>query len=207
MVMVMVKPLTPTVEVPEIPRAVNVRLPASSSALVVVDMQNDFAHPEGVLFCPDAPKTVPLILGLLEQARSVGARVVFTQDWHTDEDPEFRLWGEHAKAGTWGAEVVAPLRPLSGETTIHKLGYDPFYGTSLDHLLRSWRVEHLVITGTVANICVLHAAGAAAIRGYQVVLPEDAVSALNTFDMLSTLRQVSFTYGGKVGTAKGIVFV
>ncbi|MER3557553.1 MAG: isochorismatase, partial [Thermus sp.] len=149
-------------ELPEIPKESKVELPARETALVVVDMQNDFTHPEGALFVPDAPKTIPIIRRLLEEARTRGARVIFTQDWHREDDPEFRIWPVHAVAGTWGAEIVEELKPQKGELVIQKVRYDAFYGTPLDHYLHLFGVKHLVVTGTVANICVLHTAGSAA---------------------------------------------
>ncbi len=193
-----------TVEVPEIPRQDRVELPATETALVVVDMQNDFAHPEGALFVPDAAKTIPVIGSLLERFREKGAPVFFTQDWHEEDDPEFRIWPRHAVAGSWGAEIVAELAPRPGERVIKKLRYDGFYGTPLEHLLRLAGVRRLVVTGTVANICVLHTAGSAALRWFEVVLPEDATSALTPFDLAAALRQVTFLYQGKVTTAAGV---
>ncbi|GEM90108.1 cysteine hydrolase family protein [Oceanithermus desulfurans] len=195
-----------TVDVPEVPREEEVRLPAAETALIVVDMQNDFAHPDGALFVPDAEASIPRIRALLDKARAAGARVVFTQDWHAEDDPEFRIWPRHAVAGTWGAEIVRELTPLPDETRIQKLRYDAFYGTPLEHLLRLWGVKHVVVVGTVANICVLHTAGSAALRWFEVVLPEDGTSALAPFDLAAALRQVSFLYQGKVTTVEGVKF-
>jgi len=193
-----------TVEVPEIPRTERVELAASETALVVVDMQNDFAHPDGALFVPDAEKTIPTIRQLLERFREKGAPIFFTQDWHDEDDPEFKIWPRHAVAGTWGAEIVAELAPRPGEKVVRKLRYDGFYGTPLEHLLRLAGVRTLVLVGTVANICVLHTAGSAALRWFEVVLPEDGTSALTPFDLVAALRQVTFLYQGKVTTAEGV---
>ena len=195
------------IELPELRRAGPLELPASDTALLVVDMQNDFVHPEGSLFVPTAPETIPAIKSLLEKARGAGARVIFTQDWHDEDDPEFAIWPRHAVAGSWGAEVVAELAPLPNETRIHKLRYDAFYGTPLEHLLRTWGVERLVVVGTVANICVLHSAGSAALRWFEVVVPEDGVSALTPFDLQAALRQIDFLYQGKITNVAGISFV
>ena len=191
-------------EVPEIPRTERVELVAGETALVVVDMQNDFAHPDGALFVPDAEKTIPTIRGLLDRFREKGAPVFFTQDWHDEDDPEFRIWPRHAVAGTWGAEIVAELAPRPGEKVVKKLRYDGFYGTPLEHLLRLAGVKTLVLVGTVANICVLHTAGSAALRWFEVVLPEDGTSALTPFDLQAALRQVAFLYQGRVTTAEGV---
>jgi nicotinamidase-related amidase len=196
----------PRIELPEIPREEEVHLPASVSALIVVDMQNDFAHPDGALYAESAPAAIPEISLLLSRAWEKGVPVVFTQDWHGEDDPEFAIWGEHAKAGSWGAEIVDGLQPRPKDTRIRKLRYDAFYGTSLDHLLRIWGTKHLVITGTVANICVLHTAGSAALRYFEVIVAEDAVAALTPFDKASALRQTTFLYRGRVAPAAGIHF-
>lgn len=195
------------VEVPEIPKQAEVVLPATETALIVVDMQNDFVEPEGALFVPEAPKTLPAIRRLLEKAREAGVKVVYTQDWHPENDPEFDIWPRHVVQGTWGAQIVDELKPLPGETVLQKARYDGFYGTQLDHLLRLWGIKNVVVVGTVANICVLHTAGSAALRWYNVVLPEDGTSALTPFDLKSALRQVSFLYQGKITTVDGVKFV
>lgn len=195
-------------QVPEIPRATKLELPAKETAVIVVDMQNDFAHPQGTLFVPDAPATIPPIRDLVDRARQAGSRIVYTQDWHHDEDLEFRIWPKHAVRETWGSQIVEELSPQPGDLVIRKERYDAFYGTPLDHHLHLWGIRHLVVTGTVANICVLHTAGSAALRWYHVVIPEDCTSALTPFDKESTMRQVTFLYQGTVvPSGKDIVFV
>lgn len=195
------------VDVPDIPRAERVALPSCTTALLVVDMQNDFAHPDGVLFGEDARRAIPVIAELIERARAAGVPVFFTQDWHEADDPEFAIWGEHARADTWGARIVDELSPKPGDLHIRKLRYDAFYGTSLDHRLRQRGILHVVVVGTVANICVLHTAGSAALRFYNVVVAEDGVAALTPFDKASALRQVTFLYQGRVTQGRGLSFV
>lgn len=167
-------------------------------------MQNDFVSPGGNLVVPDAAATVPVIGGLLRAARAAGMRVVYTQDTHRDGDPEWRIWPEHAREGSWGWEIVAELTPQPQDTVIPKLRYDGFYGTPLDHLLRLWQVTTLLICGTVANICVHYTAASAALRWYQVVIPRDAVSALDSLDLEASLRQTAFLFAGRVTTAAAI---
>ncbi len=175
------------------------------SALIVIDMQNDFVDDEGSLQVPDAAETIPAIADLLARARGVGMRVVFTQDTHREGDPEWRIWPDHAQEGSWGWEIVGALAPRPDETVIRKLRYDAFYGTPLDHLLRVWGVTTLVICGTVANICVHYTAASAALRWYDVVIPRDAISALDRFDLEFSLRQTAFLFAGQVTTAAGIL--
>jgi nicotinamidase-related amidase len=192
--------------VPEIPVHERVALDPATTALVVVDMQNDFVTSGGTLVVPDAAATVPVIAGLLERARAAGVPVVFTQDTHRDGDPEFAIWPAHAREGTWGWEIVEALAPRPGETVLRKPRYDAFYSTPLDHLLRVWGVRTLALCGTVANICVHYTAASAALRWYDVVVARDAVSALDPFDLAASLRQTAFLFAGRVTTAGGIAF-
>ena len=192
------------VEVPAYELQDEVRVDPTRAALVVVDMQNDFVTEGGSLVVPDAESTIPAIGTLLELARAYGMRVVFTQDTHRDGDPEWRIWPEHAREESWGWQIVEALAPREDETVIRKVRYDAFYGTSLDHLLRLWGVSTLVICGTVANICVHYTAASAALRWYDVVIPRDAVSALDPFDLESSLRQTAFLFAGRITTAAGV---
>jgi len=196
------------VEIPEIPRTERVELPADRTALLVVDMQNDFVHEKGALRVPAAAATVGPIRELLTRARERGVQVLFTQDWHSPDDEEFRIWPAHCLVGTWGAEIIAELAPRANEARVKKTTYDPFFRTELEELLRESGIKNLVVVGTVANICVLHAAGSAALRGFRVVVPKDGVSALTEFDLLAAFRQITFLYRGLVlPSSAGIVFV
>jgi nicotinamidase-related amidase len=190
--------------VPEVPRTARVELDPSSTALIVVDMQNDFVSDGGTLQVPGAAATIPAIARLLELARGSAMPVVFTQDTHREGDPEWRIWPEHTREGTWGWEIVEPLAPLAEEIVLRKPRYDAFYGTPLDHLLRQWGVTTTVICGTVANICVQFTAASAALRWYDVVLVEDAISALDPFDAAATLRQTTAVFAGRVTTVHGL---
>jgi nicotinamidase-related amidase len=181
-----------------------VRVDPARTALIVVDMQNDFVSEGGTLRVPDAEATIPAIGALLTLARSSGMRVVFSQDTHRDGDPEWKIWPEHAREGTWGWEIVEALAPLPEETVLRKVRYDAFYGTPLDHLLRLWAVDTLVLCGTVANICVHYTAASAALRWYDVIVVKDAVSALEQIDMEASLRQTAFLFAGRITTAAGL---
>jgi nicotinamidase-related amidase len=193
-----------SVEVPEYEIHDEVRVDPVRTALIVVDMQNDFVKEGGSLVVPDAEATIPNIKALLDLARESGIRVVFTQDTHSDGDPEWEIWPEHVREGSWGWEIVDELKPLEDELVIRKVRYDAFYGTHLDHFLRFWGVGNLIICGTVANICVHYTAASAALRWYDVVIPRDATSALDPFDLEASLRQTSFLFTGKITSSEAI---
>jgi nicotinamidase-related amidase len=176
------------------------------TALVVIDMQNDFVQRGGSLLVPDAEATIPAIRRLLELARLNRMRVVYSQDTHREGDPEWRIWPDHAREGIWAWEMVDELAPARYDVVVRKTRYDAFYGTPLDHLLRLWGVDTLVICGTVANICVHYTAASAALRWYDVVIPRDAISALDPFDLESSLRQTAFVFAGRITTAAALIF-
>jgi nicotinamidase-related amidase len=194
----------PSIDVPAYVVLEEVLVDPERTALIVVDMQNDFVSEGGSLRVPGAGATIPAIAKLLELARESGMRVVYSQDTHRDGDPEWEIWPEHAREGTWGWQIVDALAPRPEETVLRKVRYDAFYGTPLDHLLRLWNVHTLVLCGTVANICVHYTAASAALRWYAVIVAKDAVSALEEFDMQASLRQTAFLFAGRITTAAGL---
>jgi nicotinamidase-related amidase len=188
-----------SIEVPDIPIKEHISLPANNTAVIVVDMQNDFVKPKGTLMVPDAQGTVPNIQRLLENARANGVKIAYTQDSQVENDPEFDIWPEHVRIGTWGWEIIDDIKPQSDDLVCPKNRYDGFYESWLDHFIsRIWKVENVVIVGTVASICVLHTAASAALRWLHVTMPADGISALTPFDTALTLRQVSWLYAGTV---------
>ena len=131
------------VTVPEYKISPRVSLDPRTTALIVGDMQVDFATPKGKLFVPETRKTIPAIRSLIARARKARVPVFFIQDWHRVNDPEFSIWGEHTVEGTRGARIVPELKPLPDELFIHKWTYDPFLGRTLTSFsgrraLRTW---------------------------------------------------------------------
>lgn len=176
------------------------------TALIIVDMQNDFAKDGGKLYVPKTKETIPPIKQLLAKARGAGVPVIFTQDWHRPDDPEFKIWPPHTIEGSEGAQVLAEFAPSPKDYYVKKRTYDAFYGTDLDLLLRQMGIRNVVIVGTVSNICVLHTAGKARLHGYNVVVARDGISSLTEFDQQLSLRQISWLYSGKITTVDGITF-
>ncbi len=193
-----------TLEIPPYSVEQDVTVDPKTTALIVVDMQNDFVKPGGALVVEAAAANIPAIRRLLGLARAQDIRVFYTQDTHQEEDPEFSIWGRHVLEGSWGWQIIDELAPRPGERVIRKPRYDGFFGTPLDHELRLAGTETVVVCGTVANICVLHTAGSAALRGYRVILPIDGISALTPFDLQAAIRQVSFLYRGVITTSEAI---
>jgi nicotinamidase-related amidase len=181
-----------------------VRVDPARTALVVIDMQNDFVERGGSLVVPDAAATIPAIRRLLDLARASRMRIVYSKDTHRPGDPEWEVWPEHCREGTWGWEIVAELAPGIDDTVLRKARHDAFYGTELDDILRLWGVDTLVICGSGANVGVHYTAASAALRWYAIVIPRDAISALEPFDLEASLRQTAFVFSGQVTTAGGL---
>lgn len=142
------------------------------SALVVVDMQNDFADPAESLFVTGGNDIVGPINGLVAAARAGGAVVVLTQDWHPPATPHFidagGVWPVHCVRATWGAELHPELTSdadaIIRKGTGGEDGYsafamaDPLTGeqstTGLESLLRARSVQRVVVVGLAADVCV-----------------------------------------------------
>jgi nicotinamidase/pyrazinamidase len=165
------------------------------TALIVVDVQNDFADPEGSLYVAGGEAVVPFVNGQVEAARAAGATVIYTQDWHPPSTPHFAkdggIWPVHCVAGTWGAELHPDL--LVRGAIVHKGaggedGYsgftmrDPVSGatlpTELDGLLRGADVDEVVVVGLATDYCVLATALDARERGYPVTLLAEGIRAV-----------------------------
>ncbi len=187
------------------------------TALLVIDMQNDFCHPEGGWGKLGMPleatqRMIPRLEALLQRARSAGVQVVFvgthrlpevlTPVW-TDRR-EHRLRVPMLQPGTWGAEFVLPPQPQ--DIVLYKHRYSAFFGTHLDLVLRGRQIQTVVLTGTVTNVCVETTARDAYQREYYVVVVEDCCSALSEEDHQAALRNLD-RYFGQVVPAQALLEV
>ncbi|GAB4296214.1 MAG: nicotinamidase [Ignavibacteriaceae bacterium] len=187
------------VEVPELHFTKKMSLQSDETAMIIVDMQNDFVKKNGSLFVPAAAETLNNIGTLLKKARLKKVKVIFTQDTHFDGDKEWDIWPKHCEKNSWGWKIVDELKPSDNELIVEKNRYDGFYQSNLEHYLSHvWKIKNLVITGTVSNICVAHTAASAGLRWFNIVVPADGISSFTDFDQAMTLRQVSTLYTGSI---------
>jgi len=182
------------------------------TAVVAVDMQNGFCHPDGSLYAPGSEAAVDDVAALLDRARAAGAQVVFTRDVHppaqfddTHYYDEFDRWGEHVVEGSWEAEIVDDLAVEPADHVVEKHTYDAFYETEIDGWLSARGVDELVICGTLANVCVLHTAGSAGLRDYRPVLVEDAIGAIEPDHREYALDHAEWLFG-EVTTREELAF-
>jgi nicotinamidase-related amidase len=176
-------------------------------ALVIIDMLDDFV--DGALANPRARAIVPPLKRILEHARREGWVVVFSNDAHQPGDPELKVWGEHAMAGSAGAQVISELRPKPGERELisPKRAYGAFDGTGLDEKLRALGVNEVVLAGQHTHICVRHSSYGALIRGYEITVPRDAVCAFEGVDENDALDYLRNTYAARITSVDELVHV
>ncbi len=167
------------------------------TAVLVVDMLHDFV--KGALSCTQAREIVAPIRSLLTEARQKKVPVFYCNDCHVPgTDPELKLWGEHAIAGTAGAQVVPELLPCPGDYIIPKHCYSGFFQTELQWLLTTLGIENLIITGLYTNICVRHTAADAFCWGYHIYIPRDCVSAFAPQEFEGDIAYLQTVYGAKI---------
>ncbi|MGH2456369.1 MAG: isochorismatase family protein [Candidatus Limnocylindria bacterium] len=166
------------------------------TALLVVDVQNDFADPGGSLAVRGGEEIVPRLNQEVQRAVSAGALVVYTQDWHPASTPHFAkdggIWPVHCVAGTWGAElhpglVVAGERIRKGSNG--EDGYsaftmrDPLSGrevpTELEAMLRQRGIVSVVVGGLATDYCVRSTVLDARRLGYPVRVLGSAIAAVD----------------------------
>ncbi|MES3161097.1 MAG: cysteine hydrolase [Halorubrum sp.] len=154
----------------------------ATTAVVVVDMQNGFCHPEGSLYAEPSAAAIDPVTSLVDRAHDAGVRTVYTRDVHPPEQfdethyyDEFDRWGEHVTEGSWDAQLIEELETREPDHVVEKHTYDAFYQTELEGYLEARGVDDLLICGTLANVCVLHTAGSAGLRDYRPVVVEDAL--------------------------------
>jgi nicotinamidase-related amidase len=155
------------------------------TALVVVDMQNDFVSPRGKMAAFGfeigcVRDSIPAIQRLLAGARALGWMVIHTAMINeVEQNPLswYRFWGEPSMTirGTWGAEHIEELLPRPGETVLAKYTYGAFVGTNLDTMLRRAGVQALVVAGTDVNICAGNTIHQGFALGYDIVAVADCL--------------------------------
>jgi len=197
-------------------------LARGKSALLVVDMQRAFLDPGEAMEVPAARDIVPQIQALLALFRNHGLPVIFTEFTYSESVPLLigHLHPEHRRAaagaprgfgrpssscllGEANVHVVPELAPRPDELVVTKHYYDGFNGTPLDHALRARGITHLVLAGTMTDICVLATVVGGMNREYRMTVVEDATATLSSEIQHAALDVIRRAYA-RVLTAKQI---
>ncbi|MEE8337899.1 MAG: isochorismatase family protein [Dehalococcoidia bacterium] len=163
------------------------------TALVIIDLQNDFASPQGSLFVAGAERVVEQVNRQIALARAAGGHVLYTLDWHPPQTPHFQpqggIWPVHCVAESWGAQFH-PALTVGGEIVRKGAGTEDGYSgftvrdhesgersaTLLEGLLRERGVERVIVVGLATDYCVKATALDAAGKGFETVVLLDAVA-------------------------------
>ncbi|MEM9768050.1 MAG: isochorismatase family cysteine hydrolase [Cyanobacteria bacterium P01_D01_bin.71] len=197
-------------------------LPLAQTALLIIDMQNDFCHPDGFngselgLDLKGVRSIIPAIQTLLVWARQTGVKVIFTRESHlpdlSDLSPSKKTryanagspigqpgkMGRFLVQGETGASIVEELQPLPQEWQLDKPAHSCFVNTSLDQRLQAANVTHLLIAGVTTECCVLATYRHGSDLGYYCLLLEDCCAAFDAKDHEATVHILQ-SEGGVLG--------
>lgn len=182
------------------------------SALIVIDMQNDFIQEDAVLSVKMAREMIPTMKRIIDTCREHQIPVIYTQhclsnNWdisplETAYNPDLKLQG--MRLGSKGVEIISELKPLPNEYVIQKHRYDAFHNTQLDSVLRTCRglneVDTVIIIGTVTDICSESTARSAFMRDYKVMFISDANGGIDDESQQATLNVLSRVFARVVDT-------
>lgn len=154
-----------------------------TAALIVIDMQNDFIAPGAPLETPMGLALMPKLKKLIDHARTTGMKVIFTTHAHRRNGCDMGLFGEIYKPirdlvglvdETRGIEIYPDIAPQGDEVVIKKHRYSAFFGTDLDIILRTEKIETVVVAGVTTENCCHSTARDAMFNGYRVAFISDA---------------------------------
>lgn len=205
--------LTVEIEVPE-PREVT--LDPAKTAIVVIDMENEFCAPGGKKFIgTPAEEAVRAVAALIERGRQRGIPVLWVRSVREPNAPEFTAFrqGAHLIDGTWAVEYTSPLQARDGEPVFKKYCHDCFTHTGLEQHLTNRHMMApdwtMIVVGVALHVCVNHAVLGFSVRHYRTVLPLDCVAPRTGVGAAATLwryGQPAYAYNITVSNSDRIRF-
>lgn len=167
--------------------------------LIVVDMQNDFTHPDGKLYggrpCRDI---IPFICDRIMFYRQNNDVIILSMDTHEKNDREFNVWLEHCVYKTWGWELTDEIKKISaGCTIIKKTRFSAFYKTDLDALIDVEDVK-VEVAGILTSICVSHTVADLYSRDAIITIPKKGVADVDPEAHQRSLEYFEKTYNAKI---------
>lgn len=146
-------------------------------ALIVIDMLNDYLHPNGLAKSLDCLSIVDNIKQCIDYAQANGIKVVYINTSLSNENsPLAKKWGMHAVDKSWGADVIDELKPKADDIIVKKQGYDGFFNTKLDSELKKLNIDTIYLTGIHTHVCVMATAIGGFQLGYNVISLQDCIT-------------------------------
>jgi ureidoacrylate peracid hydrolase len=176
-------------------------------ALIVVDMQNIWAHPRGSRYLPSSEEIVPKIRALREFCHANKVPVIYLYTTKRKDLADVGLFADlkpetHDAENEWnnfegtiGAEIVEVLKPGPDDILVKKFRYSGFYGTQLENLLRALGRDTVAITGVATNVCCDSTARDGAMRDFKVVLLSDCNASFTAEEQEATLKNFAKHFG------------
>ncbi len=174
------------------------RLNVAASALLVIDMQKFFLDPASPTFTCGGAAILPTVRRLVDAFRRAGRPVIFTQHVHHPSDLDSGImgwwWKGKCLEGSPESEIHSELAPMPHEKVVFKHRYSAFYNTDLETVLRCLKVEDLVVSGIMTNMCCESTARDAYYRDYRVFFPADGNGSVNEEMHLASLLNLAFGF-------------
>lgn len=168
------------------------------TALLVVDMVNDFFEEGGAMVLPDGKVLYEPVGKIIELSHARSMPVFWLNQWLREDDSLFKTRVPHCIVNSWGAKIVDALSALPEDIIIHKRRYSGFFQTSLDLFLRERDIRNVIVTGVVTNICIRSTVNDAFFLGYNVIVPRDCVQATSPEHQETHLYDIDTHYGSVV---------
>ncbi|WP_061556338.1 cysteine hydrolase family protein [Mycobacterium simiae] len=173
----------------------------SDTAVLVVDMMNNYQHPDAEVLIPNVAKIIDPLADLVRRARdSDDVDLIYVNDNYGDFTAGFDDLVESACNGE-RPDLVEPIVPRDGTRVMTKVRHSAFYATPLAYLLNRLETERLILTGQVTEQCILYSALDAYVRHLQVVIPTDAVAHIDEELGAAALKMMESNMSAELTTA------
>jgi len=165
-------------------------------------MQRDFVDPGGALYFEGAEKVIDYVVDLVRKFKGENLPIITTQDWHDEDDEEFKVWPKHCVAGTDGARLTRRLEEeLKGyekHYSVKKTRFSAFYKTNFEDLIKELSIDEFEVVGVVTNICVMFTVEEIRNRDIPVIVHEKGVTSYDEELHRFAIRQMREVLGARI---------
>lgn len=184
---------------------------SGGTALLVIDVQNDYCHPEGALArngndVTAVPAMLPHLHDLIDAAHCAGVPVIYVQTIH-EQETDSEVWKQRSsgamadvcRADTWGSRFYE-VTPSTGDIIVNKHRYSAFICTRLDSILRSQKIDTLVVAGVSTNVCVESTVRDGFMMDYHILVAADSCASFNAEAHTMALKNIALYFGRVLDT-------